>query len=697
MRFLSPKYLLLLILPLLYLFFSGIFFAYWPPFYTIGPDPVYIYLSTGMNIASGHTKIFYIDNPGIPVQCFCAVVIYIKHLFNHGIPLYQDVLLHPESYLYTLCVTIAIIYTLVTWATGYYVFKRTGNITVSLLFQLTPLICTHGVLITGRPSPESFYTIAGIFFMAYIYCTAIVAGTQSSGRVPFGYVLVYSIFTAFFISCKYICFPLIFLILFVLPTLRSRIQYLISMVVFLFIFMYPALAAWRSIMQWITNLATHTGHYGQGAQGFVNTSEYIPNLAKIFTEDKYFTILFILLIIALYSAFIKRKQMSKKTKIYASLLCGVGVSSLILILLVAKHYSFHYLIPIQLCYPLIIAGSYNIFKESYNIRLLHGKIPVVLFYIFTFCLAYSQLKTYFTYRPTPIPASTANFLNQYRDTPVIMSADFESSRIEPAISLGVAYTGDSRNQYWEYLGKIYPNSYQYRYPQEVIMHWDDVLYPPELIAKHPQMLVYFIQKDSATRNAILQNITVWGKDTLAHARRVFSLKQTDEYIYEIDGNSDAAKALLSKWKEVDFDLEKLTPDKSKFISTGGTDTASGTDLLSNKEHHSGNNSILMNWKNQYSLNYNIHALPGSIVVASIWRKSDDGNGSIVFTSRTDGDFYTSGQAATNSDTNGWKQIEYKCLVPSAIKDSTVFFYLYYYGHGYAYFDDLSVRVYSMKK
>src|SRR6185312_9669299 len=200
MRSPVPKYLLLCVLPVVYLLFTGVFFFYWRPFYTIGPDPIYIYLFNGMTMAGGDWKIFYIDNPAIPVQCFCGMVIYIRHLFNHSIPLYQDVLLHPESYIYTLCVTISILYALVTWATGRYVFKRTGNLVVSLLFQLTPVISTHGILTTGGPSPESFYVIAGMFFVAYLYCNTIFPNSPANGKIRWEKILIYGAFTGFFVS-----------------------------------------------------------------------------------------------------------------------------------------------------------------------------------------------------------------------------------------------------------------------------------------------------------------------------------------------------------------------------------------------------------------------------------------------------------------------------------------------------------------
>jgi len=649
-------------------------------------------------MAGGDWKIFYIDNPAIPVQCFCGMVIYIRHLFNHSIPLYQDVLLHPESYIYTLCVTISILYALVTWATGRYVFKRTGNLVVSLLFQLTPVISTHGILTTGGPSPESFYVIAGMFFVAYLYCNTIFPNSPANGKIRWEKILIYGAFTGFFVSCKYICFPFIFLVLFVLPTTRSRMQYLCSFFIFLFVFMSPAIPAWRNIKDWLFNLATHTGHYGQGDKGFINSSEFLPNVLNIFKEDFYFTVFYIVMIISIVIALIKYRNAGERNKTYTRLLCGVGVSSFILILLVAKHYSFHYLISVRLCYPLMIIGSYHVVRDELNVKFLKNKSIVNrVFYILSICIICIQLRTFISFPPQPRPGTTAEFLGKYRDEPIIMSADFESSRIEPSLSLGAAYTGDYRNHYWEFLKKIYPNTYQYRYPQEIITQWDDVLYSPELIGKYPKAVVYFIQKDLNTRNAILNNLTVWGKDTIANFHLVYGSIITDEYVYELDANGNRAKTVMANWNEVHFDMEKFTSDQSKFISIEGKDTAQGAERVATEEHHSGNNSILMNWDNQYGLNYSIRAFPGNIVVASIWRKTNDGKGCIVFSSKTDGDFYMSGQTVVDSDANGWKQIQYKCLVPPAIKDSSVFFYVYYYGHERAYFDDLSVRVYPMKK
>lgn len=692
------KYLLLIILPLLYFFFSGIIFLPWRPFYTIGPDPVYIYLFSGTTIASGNLSIFYIDNPGIPVQYFCGAVIWFRHLFNQSTPLYQDVLRHPESYIYALCVAGAILLGVFTWFTGYYVFRKTNQVGLALLFQMTPLIYTHGILVTGTPSPESFYMGAGMLFIAWLYCNAILPNPQNNTQTGWKQVIIYGVFTAFLISCKYICFPLMFLVLFVLPSNRLRIKYLFLFFLFLGIFMSPALPAWRSIQSWFFNLATHTGHYGLGAKGFVNTSEYKSNIAASFKEDFYFTGISLLLFISLLVTCMRQRQAGEKSRPYLRALWGVAFSSCILILVVAKQYSFHYLMPINLCYPLIIASAFHVFKDSVNLKLLKNKYIVnTLFFIFLIFMTASQVKVLIDYPPRLRPPATANFLANYKTRPIIMAADFKSSRIEPALIIGAAYTGDYRNHYWEFLKRIYPYSYQYKYPQPMITHWDEVVYMPELIAKYSQAVFYFIGEDSAMRNATLNKLTLWGKDTLALAGLVFSLRETNEYVYELNGNSCLADTLLHRYTEKDFDLEKLTPDGSKFISSDNKDTALGANLLNKEEHHSGNNSIKMNWKNQHSLSYRIRALPGEMVVVDVWRKASDDKGCIELTSAKGNDLFMSGQTAVDSGANGWKRIQCKCLVPPSVKDSTICSSVYYYGRGTAYFDDLSVRVYPIKK
>ncbi len=688
---------LLLILPVAYIIIAGIFFVYWRPFYILCPDPVYSYLFTGMTIANGNLEIGYIDHPGITVQCFSAAVIYIQHFFMHSkLPVYQDVIMHPESYLYVLCTTFGILHALVTLVTGYYVYKKTGSLATALLFQITPLL-GHEILSAASPTPESFMLICGMAFAAYIYCSFIAEKTNTPQKASLRNILLYGAFTGFLVATKYTCLPILFLVLIMLPNWKSRIKYIGSFALFFLLFISPAIPAWRSMFNWITSLATHTGKYGQGGEGIINKSEYLANFGHMFREDNYFATLYILLSTVLLIALIKRKQIIAENRIYLKLLCGVWVSSSLLMLLVAKHYSFHYLLPVRFCYPLIVAGSYGALKSILPTKLFKYKFLFpVAFYAFSIYLLWACLKPYIANPPQPYSTATADFLNNYSNIPLIITSEFGSSRPEPALEVGNAYTRNFHNKYWEYMKKLYPNTYRYMNPSDIIRHWDDVFYTPELFSEHPKIMVYFNDKDSLTRKTMLRNLCIWNNDTIAHDSLVYVQNESNEYVYELRGNQNMAKALLANPKEVRFDFEKWTANKSKFISTDGLYTINRANELTEKEYHSRTHSILLNKDNSCSGAYYIHAIPGNIIKVSIWCKSEENRSDIVLSTEKGGDFYVGGHAVLDSDKNGWKLLEYKCLVPPVIKDSTVKFFIFYFGHTHAYYDDLSIMVFPMK-
>ncbi len=690
------KLLFLLILPIIYFILAGTFFVNWRPFYRIGPDPVYTYLFNGITIASGKIEISYVDHPGIPVQFFAGIVIYIKYLFSHSsVVLYQDALMNPESYLYAICATISVLFVLITLLTGFYVLKYTGNLALALLFQLTPFI-GKDYITAASPSPESFMLLIGVFFVAYIYCNSIFIKERPGAKISLPRIVIYGVFTGFLVACKYTCFPFFILILFVLPSLRTRIQYTGAFILFFLLFISPALPIWRNMIQWLFGLASHKGIYGSGEKGFIDMNEFFLNLKSIFTEDGWFTFLYLLLTVSLVIAYIKRKRTLPENKIYLGLLSGLWLSSSLLIFLVAKHYSFHYLIPIKLCFPLILVGSYGVWKDilktpQNNFRYL------IFFYFFLGFFIIKHLASFFQYLPQPVSDETPNFLHRYSDKPLIIASDYRSSRIEPALDFGTAYSGNFHNKYWEFLKKIYPNSYLVTPGQVGITHWDDIFYTPELFSKYPEIAVYFNDMDSNSRKSFLNSIIKWGKDTIAHCQLVYAQQGTNEYVYNIVGNQNIAKSIMDNYSEVVFDFEKFTPDKSKIISDDGKYTLDVNNSISKKEHHNqGNNSVLLTPKNQSGISFLIKAFPGNILDVTVWRKSDDDRGCIVFSSKNSSDFYTSGAAVMKYDPAGWKQIEYKCRVPSTIKDSAIKFYLWYYGTGHAYFDDLSIKTYPIK-
>lgn len=690
--------IVLFILPAFYLLTAGVYLIRWIPFYIGGPDPVYAYLFNGMTLATGKIEVGHTDHPGTPIQCFAAIVIFIKHLFNYGIPLYKDVILHPESYLRTICTVISLLFVFTTWYTGWYIFKRTGKLILALLFQLTPLLGSN-VMYAQNPQPESFLIMAGMLFIAYVYYESVYKTIHGLAKPGLKQLILYGLFTGLLIASKFTSAPLMLLVLFLLPSFRLRISYILLSLLFFMFFISPAYLSWNKMFEWVYSLATHTGIYGQGATGIIDPVEFKAHLVDIFKEDFYFTAIYIALVAALLVAIIKRKKTALENRIYLPLLSGTWLSCTILIFLVAKHYSFHYVLPIKLCFPLILAGSYEVFAHILNIKGLQNKSRnMVLFYCFTGILIIGGIKDTWPHFSRTVSPSVTNTLKRYPAEPRIISADYQAAFIEPSLDFGTRYTASSHYKYWEFLKKIYPYSYLYKQNQGIITYWDGIRYTPELFAKYPKLIVYFYSNPRDERDSILNNFCTWNHTIkLADNRLIYANPVTDEYMYELSDYQNTSKTLLTDSIETDFDFEKLSADKSNFISTDGTHfLKTGNSLVIGEQHHSGNASILLNEKNPYTAAYPIKSVPGSIIKVSVWRKSDDRKSNIILTSSSDGDFYNSGQEVIDSGADGWQKIQYECMLPAYLKDSTVAFYLYYYGHGSAYFDDLSIKVYPMQ-
>src|SRR5579863_4079785 len=87
-----------LILPLFYLSISISYLGGIHQFSLNHFDGPYDYLMNGVNLASGHLRVGNIEHPGTPVTIFSTFIVFIRHLLKDDIVIYQDVLLHPESY-----------------------------------------------------------------------------------------------------------------------------------------------------------------------------------------------------------------------------------------------------------------------------------------------------------------------------------------------------------------------------------------------------------------------------------------------------------------------------------------------------------------------------------------------------------------------------------------------------------------------
>jgi hypothetical protein len=471
------------------------------------PDPCYIHLFNGMNLAGGHMEIGNIDNPGITIQCFAAIVIFIKHVFSSShLPVYQDVILNPESYLYVCSLLLITFLIAGNYWVGSYVFRHTGSPGTAMVFQLVPLIhigIVQRVVVLG---PESFIITVSSFFMAYLYCKCLDNRTLKKKQITYRTVIVFAIFSGFLIATKYTCAPVIILILFFLQNNRQRLLYVgMSVLSFLF-FIIPALPKFQNMYHWIWALFSHDGIYGAGEQRVVNPSLFLKNLKDIFLTDIIFTSMYAIIFVAFIVALINRKRTQAMPLL--PLITGVWVSITTLILAVAKHCDFHYLIFAECCFPLGLVIAYKIFSgflspliksfEKYKQKIAYSLFAATCLFLVIEKIRYIPLHKY-------QPVGISNYVDKYKTVPLIICVNGIAAceRKEAALYLGYIYSGGLRSTYFSFLQNIYPNTYLYSVDLQALIYWEQTIPLASLAEKNKKVLVYLKGYDEAKQQNLL--------------------------------------------------------------------------------------------------------------------------------------------------------------------------------------------------
>ena len=128
---------------------------------------------------------------------------------------------------------------------------------------------------------------------------------------------------------------------------------------------------------------------------------------------------------------------------------------------------------------------------------------------------------------------TSAFLNDRKQNPVIIVTDGEKVCPEPALFLGVSYSGPwDSPQYFDFLKKTYPNSYLYTTWSDELIFWDDAIDISTILKKNKQALVYISGADSATEASILSRVCngMLQKNEIA-CSKIYSSENKYENIY----------------------------------------------------------------------------------------------------------------------------------------------------------------------
>ncbi len=332
-------------------------------------DPSYVYLFNGLVLLNGSPP-FHIDHPGTPVQMMIAAILFIKWTIMRVFGLTADgltlsVVSTPEPYLLAISYSFLILNAAALTYLGARVQKVTGNFSITLIAQISPIFFS---LTTGRlvfPAPES--VLIGTSAVLLGQLAPLMFKSCRSSRDPVqASPLLTGIICGFGVASKVTFLPLLGLIL-LFQTGRERLRALAFTLVAFLILILPIVPQLRKILDWIRSLATHTGSYGTGNTiRFYEIDAFLVKFRQLADDFGLLYVMFAVLlgfltIVIVRAAIGPRDVMPgnrttsdsvpTRWRVMASRVYQepVAIAFCVVIagqtLLVLKHFGFHYMIP----------------------------------------------------------------------------------------------------------------------------------------------------------------------------------------------------------------------------------------------------------------------------------------------------------------------------------------------------------------
>lgn len=498
-------HIILLAVPgLLFLYSALMRYAEGPFYLNTLYDPCYVYLVSSLNLAQLVSPAHF-DHPGIPVQVIGAIVIKITHLFNNRTgDIAVDVLSHPEFYLGVIHFFLSLINCIILFISSVVIFNAVKNIFVTLLLQLSPFTSYMVSYELSVITAETF--LISVVMLLIAYSIKFIKTGKSSGT---NFVLTFSIICGLGIATKLTFLPLLIIPVILLNGFKDKIKFLF-LTGFLFIILFlPSISNLSYFFGWIKNLFLFDGIYGKGNPDIINTSVFFANAGKIISENPFFSMIFLMLIFTCAFNLKNLKKSGKPESVSqeSKLLKAIFISMLFQLIIVAKHYSGHYIVPAVM---LTITGLYlciNLSSQSgfsFNSKLKTNYIYSTLIFLI---LTFTVIDTVFNYKDQESKKEnaleTSELIENISEDGILISSYGSSSRAY-ALAFSVKWAGKNIDKYNNIIHSIYPNDLYFDFWANHIYSVSEKNSGDKGIKKDKK--VYFLNKYLESNGLILNDL-----------------------------------------------------------------------------------------------------------------------------------------------------------------------------------------------
>jgi len=454
------KYILLIIIPVLFFISGNLLKEAQGPYYLNFYDPSYVYLVSSLNLAQleGY-GVGHFDHPGTTVQVAGAVILSAYHLISSkSEELVHDVLKRPEDYLKVINRIFGLINTVFLILLGSFVLKVTGNIIYSLLIQLSPFVSMevfYGYIIV---TPDNFLIFITLCMIGA--CFYYLYSVKESPESPYSLVFIFALISAAGMATKLNFFPMTLIPLLLIQGVKRKLIFAAASVLLFHVFIFPAISNYAMFTEWISRLIIYDGHYGQGDPTVVNSSEFFMHLELVFTKDLFFTFSYLIMILTLSICLFSKNKIEKGTddllKKQLKLLFIIFIAVTFQIIIVAKQYRQHYMIPsfiisvfaLSLCAQ-ILAFHFEKLKVKYSYMIIIVILSVWALYQvnLNYNLGMHQRNEAF---------KIVNYISENYPDKFLIST-YSTANSQTAMAFAVSYAGSQTERYRTELRKQQKN------------------------------------------------------------------------------------------------------------------------------------------------------------------------------------------------------------------------------------------------
>ena len=573
----NPSSIVFIVVPILVVVFIAATLHEMKYFYYGWFDPVYAYLMNGLTFAKGSLDIGHTDHPGTPLQLLSALIIIIVGFVRGTDDLATDVIAHPELYSAVISYVLVLINATVLYFLGAKVYKATQNKWLALLIQVVPLLSFDAVHFMPIIATESI-----LVFSTLLLALLMMIYAWPTNKEQHYSIFWFAFLSGVILSTKISALPVLAVPFFFIKGTKRKLQYGLFTLFFAFLFVLPILPKLKNFFHFIGAIFTHTGAYGSGEEKLIDWSIYAASLRDLFIRDIPFT-LHILLLLAGWGWIAGKKNVAPVLK---RIWLGLSAATLIGVIVVARHYSFHYLLPVYvIVMPLQVYFWYSLSEKWLNQHNCERYAWIVWLII---PLVFVRLVVLFHFYPnikTPVADTVANIESHYHGTYIIFNHSSRGGAFpEPALRFGLTYTGSGvKEGYRKIMDENYPDNYLWS-SRDGLSNWNGNVMVADLFSRNDSLYLYNRSVNcKESYKEISEMLEQNGLSGLTTIREVYQNKLSNEVIVVAHNDTSAIKKMLVPTEVILADMENRTLDKEHFLTEDGDHSFEGGKLQTNTE------------------------------------------------------------------------------------------------------------------